>query len=400
MRVAALIVVASGLGAIPVSGIADTRSLTSDSAVRALDASVANSGDVSRRVSTTPVTTNGPAIPTGAAAASPEPAPPGDVAIAPPPATFDGPAAPPAPPPAELRSTQFDGVVPAGGVWAVVVGINDYPGGSSDLRSAVADAEDVTRALTRYGVPGDRQLLIRDRQASASTIEASVDWLVAHAGPDATAVFFFAGHVRKQSSGTEALVAADGRTISDAALANRLRGLQAHRTWIGIAACFAGGFTEVLAPGRILTGAADANNLAYENSQFGRSYMVEYMVRRAMVEGHAPASVEGSFAYASDALRREYPNRVPVQYDNADGDLSLGTMVVPASSPSSGGNPDSGAGGGGGNSGGGNGGSSPEEPKPPSGSGGPPSSDDSDDDDDDGGGCGVTFGSVVTCGRD
>ncbi|MCA1847250.1 MAG: hypothetical protein LC792_29485, partial [Actinobacteria bacterium] len=40
-----------------------------------------------------------------------------------------------------------------GGVWAVVVGIDDYPGTDADLRAAVADARDVDNALAAYGVP-------------------------------------------------------------------------------------------------------------------------------------------------------------------------------------------------------------------------------------------------------
>src|SRR5207249_2815374 len=38
-----------------------------------------------------------------------------------------------------------------GGVWAVVVGIDDYPGTDADLKAAVADARDVDSALAAYG---------------------------------------------------------------------------------------------------------------------------------------------------------------------------------------------------------------------------------------------------------
>jgi len=51
-----------------------------------------------------------------------------------------------------------------------------------------------------------------------------------------------------------------------------------------MAACYGGGFTELMAPGRILTAAADANSLAYENESFGRSYLDEYLIHQALLE--------------------------------------------------------------------------------------------------------------------
>lgn len=263
-----------------------------------------------------------------------------DVPIAPPPATFDAPAAPAARPPAALRSAATPG--PSGGVWAVVIGIDDYPGSRSDLRASVNDANDVDAALAAYGVSGDRRLVLRNTQVTAGTIADSLRWLVARAGSDSTAVFFYAGHVRKLGAGSEAIVAADGQLVTDVAMADLLRPLAAKQTWIGMASCYAGGFTEVLAPGRILTGAADADSLAYESSSFARSYLVEYMVRRAMIQAQAPGSIEQSFAWAADALRNEHPDRVPVQYDQVNGELHLGAppktaAPAPASPPPSGG---------------------------------------------------------------
>lgn len=254
----------------------------------------------------------------------------GDVAIAPPPATFDEPAAAAEPPPPALFSTAGD---KSGGTWAVVIGIDDYPGHSSDLRQSVRDANDTDAALAAYGIPADRRVVLRNTQATARVIIDSLNWLVSRADSDATAVFFYAGHVRKLRSGSEAIVAADGRLVTDRMMANLLRPLAARQTWIALASCYAGGFDEVLAPGRILTGAAGPNSLAYENSAYGNSYLVEYMVERAMLQGRAAGSVEQSYAWAHEALRRDHPNRLPVQYDWLDGELELGPAPAPAPAP-------------------------------------------------------------------
>jgi hypothetical protein len=273
---------------------------------------------------------------------------------APPPPTFPPP--PPAPPPAadapiKAAPERFSGgtqrcpalpplgVRPAAtgsGTWAVVVGVNDYPGTEHDLRSAVPDAEEMNRALDVLAVPRANRLVLTDGQATAGAIAGAADWLVDRAGPDAVAVFFFAGHVRKQAAATEAMVGADGCTLDDAQLARRLAPLRARRAWVAMAACYGGGFTEVLRPGVVLTGAAGAGERAYENSSFNRSYMVEYMVRQAIVEGRASDSVQAAYGYARYALSLDrFSNRLPVQVDRSDGHLDLRPPGAPRPPPAS-----------------------------------------------------------------
>jgi hypothetical protein len=265
---------------------------------------------------------------------APEALPAGDLAITPPPDSFDAPPRPPSPPPAPLQRDPWAGVVPAGGTWAVVVGIDHYPGGAHDLRSAVNDAKDVDEALVRVGVAVDHRLLIENSQATTGVIASSVDWMAAHASPDAVAVFFYAGHVRKLSADSEAIVASDGGLLTDTDLAAHFARLRAGRVWIGMAACYGAAFTRLLAPGRVLTAAAGPNQVAYENESFGRSYLVEYMVRQAMLEGRAPGTVQHAFDYAKAAIARDYPGREPVEID----DHAPGIDLHPTSAPAGGGN--------------------------------------------------------------
>lgn len=259
-------------------------------------------------------------------AATAEPAPPpasdapapAERVIQPPPEQFDG-----GPAGGASRSCGTrPAPTPAGGTWAVIVGINDYPGGGHDLLASVNDARNVDLALGRLGVPSANRLLLLDGQASGCGLRAALDWLVAAAAPDATAVFFFAGHARLRGSG-RVLVTADGSTMSDAELGASLARLRASRAWIALATCYGAGFTSTLGPGRILTGAAGADDLAYEELGAERSYMVEYMVHRAIVAGAAPSSVEAAYAYARSALDRAAPGRAPVQIDQAPGELDL-----------------------------------------------------------------------------
>jgi hypothetical protein len=280
----------------------------------------------------------------GAPTESPRPAPapvvvarpPGDQPILPPTGPVvpvsDADAAPGAPPdsrPAGLAANAAQVPVPTGGptkgqVWAVVIGINDYPGDGSDLRSAVADAEDMASALHGYGVDGDHILVAEDVDATGRGILRTLDWLVQVAGPDDTAVLFYAGHARKLDQTTEAVVGSDGRVVPDWLMAQHLSGLQAHDGWIVMASCYGGGFTELLQPGRVLTAAAGADDLAYESASFGRSYLGEYLVRRGMLlGGSAGPTAQQAFDYAQRALQQEHPDRVLTEVDESTAPVSL-----------------------------------------------------------------------------
>jgi hypothetical protein len=225
-----------------------------------------------------------------------------------------------------------------GGVWAVVVGIDDYPGTDADLKAAVADAREVDSALAAYGVPAGHRLVLLDKDATGDNIRGALSWMTARATPDSTAVFFYSGHVRKVSGDPardgkaldEAIVGADGDNVYSGQVAGILRGLEARTAWLGIAACYGGGFDNALAPGRVLTAAAGENDVAYENSSLGHSYMVEYMIHRAMLEGKAAGSVQDAFAWAKAQIAHDYPNRQPVMIDRTRGPVVLGRPVPAA----------------------------------------------------------------------
>jgi hypothetical protein len=209
-------------------------------------------------------------------------------------------------------------------LWVVSIGIDDYPGDRHDLQAADDDAVAVTDTFTNLGVPADHVYEVLNGEATVEGILAAVDWLVANAGPEDTAVLFYAGHVREVASGTEVIVAADGRWVADWYLASELVGLRSADAWFAIAACFGGGFTELLAPGRILTGAAPAGQLAYESTEFRRSYMVEYLFARAINgRGASALTVQAAVEWANEQLARDFPERVLFQADDAGHPVSL-----------------------------------------------------------------------------
>jgi hypothetical protein len=228
-----------------------------------------------------------------------------------------------------------------GGVWAVMVGIDDYPGSDADLSAGTADAREVDAALAAYGVPGQHRVLLLDQQATADNIRAGLAWLAGRASSEATVVFFYSGHVRQVTGDAdrdgeatdEAIVAADGEAVYDGEVAGILRNLEARSVWLGIAGCYGSGFDDALAPGRVLTAAAAEADLAYENSALGHSYLVEYMVRRAMLQGRASGSVQEAFSWAQAQIAKDYPNRQPVMVDRARAPMVLGSRSQSAPPP-------------------------------------------------------------------
>jgi hypothetical protein len=209
----------------------------------------------------------------------------------------------------------------------------------------VNDARAMDTALARLGVAADHRLLLTDGEASACGVRTALDWLVERADPGSTAVFFYAGHAR-MTGGSRVLVGADGGLISDSELGDNLSRLRASRAWIALATCYGAGFTQVLGPGRILTGAAGADDLAYEEVGSERSYMGEYMVQRALVQGGAPSSVEAAYAYSVRALQAVAPGRAPVEIDDAAGELDLrpsASVALPANTAGAPGSGDGGA---------------------------------------------------------
>lgn len=241
--------------------------------------------------------------------------------IVPPSAELTGPLAPAEPPP-----PSYDETVGEGEVFALTVGIDDYPGTSADLRYAVRDAQAIDAALDGFGVPPGNRMLLRDGQARREPLVAAIEALVARARPGTKVVLAVAGHVRSLGGGTEAIVTADGALLTDTELAALLAPAAADQMWILLATCFAGGFTEVLAPGRVLTGAADARSLAYESSAVGGSFLVHHLVREGWFEGRAGPTVQEAFAYAEAAMAGT-AGEGAVMVDQGDRPLSFGPLA-------------------------------------------------------------------------
>jgi hypothetical protein len=91
-----------------------------------------------------------------------------------------------------LVTAPIPGLVAAGELRGVIIGINDYVGEKDDLAGAVADAQDIAAAMRRAGA---RDLtVLTDAAATKSRIARAWSDLVGRARPGDIAVFSYAGH--------------------------------------------------------------------------------------------------------------------------------------------------------------------------------------------------------------
>ncbi len=81
------------------------------------------------------------------------------------------------------------------GKYAVLVGIDDYPGTGSDLSGPVDDARLVGEVLqSEYGFRSENILMLTDAQATRPGIANAIVRHLGQAGEDGVAVFFYSGH--------------------------------------------------------------------------------------------------------------------------------------------------------------------------------------------------------------
>lgn len=133
---------------------------------------------------------------------------------------------------------------------AAFVGINVYSDAKiADLTGASRDAA-ALEALFKDSVPEAEIASLHDGHASGTAIREALDYILEQAGPDDTALFFFAGH----GSPDHQLVPSDARKsrLQDTAvpmeeLSERLKATDARAAVVILDCCFSGG-----APARVL----------------------------------------------------------------------------------------------------------------------------------------------------
>ena len=161
------------------------------------------------------------------------------------------------------RPVNWAEIYPGGGDpagrYALLVGIDDYPGGAADLRGPTGDVAIMRNLLVdTYGFSQDDIVTLTDREASRQNITRAFLMHLGQAGPDGVAVFFYSGHgsrlddnlgidspLDEEANGVdEALVVwgtgEDTNLILDDELGFLADRLSTDRTLLVVDACFSG----------------------------------------------------------------------------------------------------------------------------------------------------------------
>lgn len=233
--------------------------------------------------------------------------------------------------------------------YAIIIGISDYPGTTSDLGYCDDDAVDVDIALkTRYGFKDENIIKFINPEgteysggvltATRQNILSAIETVSLKANPEDEVVFYYSGHGgngRAADGDTEAtdecIWTHDGTNflpIWDGELKAAFRNYKTSRIAFVFDSCYAGGMTDLAAPGRLLAMGSSENSLSYEWESLGNGEFTYYMFEQGMTNGAADkyghnVTVEEAYDYA----KANRINNSPTISDKFTNDLCLGFYI-------------------------------------------------------------------------
>ncbi len=241
--------------------------------------------------------------------------------------TLKGPAAKGGKPSAFAATGILGDPLPArGNRYAIVIGINNYPGSSNDLQYAVNDANEMASVLTNLYC-FDTVDTLTDSAATYEKIQGKIETLETMAGTSDEVVFFFSGHGAKgkandgdRNNTDQSIVVnkADGSWgyIWDGELKSWFSGFTVNRIVFIFDSCLSGGMAVLNAPGRVVNMACSINGLSYEGDGWGGGHgqFTYYFAEEGMQDNSADVrpqdskvTVEEAFDYAKVNCRFQTP---------------------------------------------------------------------------------------------
>ncbi len=139
-------------------------------------------------------------------------------------------------------------------VFAVMVGIADYPGTVNDLSSTDEDAIKLGDTLRRAGLLNPASVTLVDARATREGVRAAIASVAAQAGPDDLFLFFYSGHgnqvptpvsAEELDGRSETILLYDGQA-SDTELAQWLSTVRARMQLVVFDSCFSGGMNNLV----------------------------------------------------------------------------------------------------------------------------------------------------------
>jgi len=215
--------------------------------------------------------------------------------------------------------------------YAVVIGINDYPGTGSDLQYTVADADEMSYVLTTtYGFSAGNVHELTNTNATKTAIYEAIADIKTSAKLGDEVVFFFSGHGAKgkaddgdKNNVDQAIVVQEVvqgtlqfAFIWDGELVQWFRGFPTNRIVFVFDSCLSGGMSVLKAPGRVVCMASTINSMSLEGTAWGGGhgqftyYFAEEGMQMAKADvrpNDSQVTVEEAFDYAKANCKSQTP---------------------------------------------------------------------------------------------
>lgn len=220
--------------------------------------------------------------------------------------------------------------------WALLIGIADYRGSSSDLWHPDEDALEMKAELLEYGYPEANIKVLLNKKATASAISAAIDWLISNESPGDEVVFFYSGHGCRVSDDWDSDIEADGLDegivshdlygITDGYLKTKFAAVESTDFALLFGSCHSGGMfddnDDLQGSGRVIAAACAADQYGWDYLYLDNTLWGYWFVDMGLLQNNAD-SVEAAHVYAFPQVVLEQPDSQPQLYDSYEGDYGI-----------------------------------------------------------------------------
>ncbi|TXT56455.1 MAG: exported protein of unknown function [Candidatus Thorarchaeota archaeon] len=210
--------------------------------------------------------------------------------------------------------------------WAILIGISDYEGRSSDLWNPHNDALEMKEILVTYGY---NYAIALDGAGTKDNIVMLLDWLIANEGPNSEVVFFYSGHGARTQDGSwdtdieadgydECIVSWDSYAVTDSYMATRFNEIESNHFAAIFCSCHSGGMFDIVSEtrdGAIYIGAAEADQYGWDYLDLQNTLFFYHFGDQGLLNGPY-TNLQDAFNYARPLVIAEQPDSCPIMLDN------------------------------------------------------------------------------------
>jgi hypothetical protein len=251
----------------------------------------------------------------------------------------------PGPAPAAMEQPARVGSPVEGRVFALIVGVSDYGGRTSDLENTDSDAKALALQLERAGALHPASVLLTNGDATRGAVEQAFARIARAAGPNDTFLFFFSGHGRRvktpgplEPDGRSETIELHDRALTDAELARLFGTLRTRLAVAALDSCFSGGFDNLSSRPNVLGLFSSEEHLTSRVADdYGAGGYLAHFLLQALGGG---ADSDGDLSLTAGEvtafLQRAFSEQGKIPAETEEGEEGLQRLVVARGSVRSG----------------------------------------------------------------